>query len=79
MSNPDLQPRALLDQLSLGQSVDSWVETGGDSEADSDSRNGGSELTLTDTDTESVPLSLSLTHVPTRIYPQQLISTKMWV
>uniref|UniRef100_A0A673X873 PATJ crumbs cell polarity complex component n=1 Tax=Salmo trutta TaxID=8032 RepID=A0A673X873_SALTR len=43
----------LLDQLSLGQSVDSWVETGGDSEADSDSRNGGSELTLTDTDTES--------------------------
>uniref|UniRef100_A0A8C7DY19 PATJ crumbs cell polarity complex component n=1 Tax=Oncorhynchus kisutch TaxID=8019 RepID=A0A8C7DY19_ONCKI len=59
MSNPDLQPRALLDQLSLGQSVDSWVETGGDSEADSDSRNGGSELTLTDTDTESVPLSHS--------------------
>uniref|UniRef100_A0A8C8CVV5 InaD-like protein n=1 Tax=Oncorhynchus tshawytscha TaxID=74940 RepID=A0A8C8CVV5_ONCTS len=54
MSNPDLQPRALLDQLSLGQSVDSWVETGGDSEADSDSRNGGSELTLTDTDTESI-------------------------
>uniref|UniRef100_A0A8C7R6N3 PATJ crumbs cell polarity complex component n=1 Tax=Oncorhynchus mykiss TaxID=8022 RepID=A0A8C7R6N3_ONCMY len=45
---------ALLDQLSLGQSVDSWVETGGDSEADSDSRNGGSELTLTDTDTESI-------------------------
>ncbi|XP_020354157.2 inaD-like protein isoform X5 [Oncorhynchus kisutch] len=56
MSNPDLQPRALLDQLSLGQSVDSWVETGGDSEADSDSRNGGSELTLTDTDTDSVRL-----------------------
>ncbi|KAM9479626.1 inaD-like protein isoform 17-T20 [Salvelinus alpinus] len=56
MPNPDLQPRALLDQLTLGQSVDSWVETGGDSEADSDSRNGGSELTLTDTDTDSVRL-----------------------
>ncbi|XP_045543318.1 inaD-like protein isoform X2 [Salmo salar] len=56
MPNPDQQPRALLDQLSLGQSVDSWVETGGDSEADSDSRNGGSELTLTDTDTDSVRL-----------------------
>ncbi|XP_064790839.1 inaD-like protein isoform X2 [Oncorhynchus masou masou] len=56
MSNPDLQPRGLLDQLSLGQSVDSWVEMGGDSEADSDSRNGGSELTLTDTDTDSVRL-----------------------
>ncbi|XP_045061262.1 inaD-like protein isoform X3 [Coregonus clupeaformis] len=56
MPNPDLQPRALLDHLSLVQSVDSWVEMGGDSEADSDSRNGGSELTLTDTDTDSVRL-----------------------
>uniref|UniRef100_A0A4W5M8C1 PDZ domain-containing protein n=1 Tax=Hucho hucho TaxID=62062 RepID=A0A4W5M8C1_9TELE len=46
-----LESRALFDQLSLGQSVDSWVETG-DSEADSDSRNGRSELILTDTDTE---------------------------
>ncbi|XP_042178919.1 inaD-like protein [Oncorhynchus tshawytscha] len=44
-----LESRALFDQLSLGQSVNSWVETG-DSEADSDSRNGRSELILTDTD-----------------------------
>uniref|UniRef100_A0A4W5M605 PDZ domain-containing protein n=1 Tax=Hucho hucho TaxID=62062 RepID=A0A4W5M605_9TELE len=50
-----LESRALFDQLSLGQSVDSWVETG-DSEADSDSRNGRSELILTDTDTDSVRL-----------------------
>ena len=48
-----LESRALFDQLSLGQSVNSWVETG-DSEADSDSRNGRSELILTDT--ELVPL-----------------------
>nr|XP_046195781.1 inaD-like protein [Oncorhynchus gorbuscha] len=44
-----LESRALFDQLSLGQSVNSWVETG-DSEADLDSRNGRSELILTDTD-----------------------------
>ncbi|XP_055797067.1 inaD-like protein [Salvelinus fontinalis] len=44
-----LESRALFDQLSLGQSVNSWVETA-DSEADSDSRNGRSELILTDTD-----------------------------
>uniref|UniRef100_A0A674D821 PATJ crumbs cell polarity complex component n=1 Tax=Salmo trutta TaxID=8032 RepID=A0A674D821_SALTR len=50
-----LESRALFDQLSLGQSVNSWVETG-DSEADSDSRNGRSELILTDTDTDSVRL-----------------------
>uniref|UniRef100_A0AAZ3RRC0 InaD-like protein n=1 Tax=Oncorhynchus tshawytscha TaxID=74940 RepID=A0AAZ3RRC0_ONCTS len=51
-----LESRALFDQLSLGQSVNSWVETG-DSEADSDSRNGRSELILTDT--ELVPLFLN--------------------
>eukprot|EP00063_Salmo_salar_P030196 XP_014005031.1 PREDICTED: inaD-like protein isoform X1 [Salmo salar] len=44
-----LESRALFDQLSLGQSVNSWVETG-ESEADSDSRNGRSELILTNTD-----------------------------
>ncbi|XP_064808883.1 inaD-like protein [Oncorhynchus masou masou] len=44
-----LESRALFDQLSLGPSVNSWVETG-DSEEDSDSRNGRSELILTDTD-----------------------------
>uniref|UniRef100_A0A6Q2YRH3 PATJ crumbs cell polarity complex component n=1 Tax=Esox lucius TaxID=8010 RepID=A0A6Q2YRH3_ESOLU len=59
VSNPELRARALVQQLSVTQSVDSWVETA-ESEADSNSRNGGSELTLTDTDTESVTLSLLL-------------------
>ncbi|KAK6320584.1 hypothetical protein J4Q44_G00096910 [Coregonus suidteri] len=47
--NSELESRALLDQLSLGQSVDSWVETW-DSEADSGSRNGRSDLILRDKD-----------------------------
>ncbi|XP_034149618.1 inaD-like protein isoform X2 [Esox lucius] len=55
VSNPELRARALVQQLSVTQSVDSWVETA-ESEADSNSRNGGSELTLTDTDTDSVRL-----------------------
>ncbi|XP_061093724.1 inaD-like protein [Conger conger] len=45
---PPLENRALLDL-----STEMWRETG-ESDVDSDSRNGGSELTLTDTDTESI-------------------------
>ncbi|KAJ8278751.1 hypothetical protein COCON_G00058170 [Conger conger] len=45
---PPLEHRALLDL-----STEMWRETG-ESDVDSDSRNGGSELTLTDTDTESI-------------------------
>ncbi|XP_035268186.1 inaD-like protein isoform X2 [Anguilla anguilla] len=48
-AGPGLAHITLLQELSAGM----WRETG-ESDVDSDSRNGGSELTLTDTDTESV-------------------------
>ncbi|XP_036441750.1 inaD-like protein isoform X2 [Colossoma macropomum] len=54
----ELESSTKIPQRPISQPVRSWVEAP-ESEADSDSRTGGSELTLTDTDTESAQLASS--------------------